>query len=693
MYRLAVTLVVATLLSPLIAHAETSTELPVIDEALYSCKPRVAAVEITFKPEVELKELLAWVMGFTCKRFVLDPRIVATGRKVTLIAPGTQTPAQAYDMFITALSTVGLTVVPKGKLMQVVEAATSKGASPPLYKDKVPDASEQVVRYVMRPQYAQPDVLRQAVTLLKSDVGDVQAAGAFLIVTDRATNVRDMVAIAKLVDVPGGTDGLYTIPVHHADAQKLADKLGALLELGTAKGAAPRPDAAVTPSKLQVDERTNTLIVAGTAAAFQRVAALVARLDIALDIEGATLHVYQLGSAIADEIAKTLNDAIQAQQQTDNKTGRSLSQLEGSVRIISDKATNKLIIMASGRDFLAVREVIRELDVPRRQVYIEATILEVQTGNGTDLGVSSHTSYSTSSGSVVVGGVQAPNLKSTNLSTLTTASGLVGGLIGSTLSGSSALLGTSIPSYGVLLQALAKTSNANILSTMPILVVDNEQAKYKVGTNVPYKKGVLPTSATANTTISTNIEREPLVLELEIKPHISTDNAVLLEVKQSSKDKAEDDAELGPTWTERSVETRILVQDQQTVVLGGLLQVRDSTSETKVPILGDIPLLGHLFKYTSTEHKKMNLLILLTPYIIKDNLDLERIRARKQREYDEFAGSQRSFDGMRYQPKVDYTRKRGLVEEINRSVLDVEADTAARKALREPAAVTPGLVE
>lgn len=690
MNRLAVALVVASLLTPLVATAETSTEPPPPDESLYSCKSRVTAVEITFKPEVELKELLTWVMGFTCKRFVLDPRIVATGRKVTLIAPGTQTPAQAYDMFITALATVGLTVVPKGKLMQVVEAATSRGLSPPLYKDNVPEASEQVVRYIMRPQYTQPEVLRQAVTLLKSDVGDVQAAGAFLLITDHATNVRDMVSIAKLVDVPGGTDGLYTIPVHHADAQKLADKLAALLDMTSAKPA--KPDTAVTPSKIQVDERTNTLIVAGTAAAFQRVAALVARLDIALDIEGTSLHVYQLGSAVADEIAKTLNDAIQAQQQQGEK--KMLSQLEGTVRIISDKPTNKLIIMASGRDFLAVREVIRELDVPRRQVYIEATILEVQANNGTNLGVSSHTSYSTGSGSVVVGGVQAPNLKSTNLSTLTSASGLVGGLIGSTLSGSASLFGQSIPSYGVLLQALATTNNANILSTMPILVVDNEQAKYKVGTNVPYKKGVLPTSAAANTTISTNIEREPLVLELEIKPHISTDNAVLLEVKQSSKDQAGTDAELGPTWTERSVETRILVQDQQTVVLGGLLQVRDSTSESKVPVLGDIPLLGRLFKYTTTEHKKMNLLILLTPYIIKDNLDLERIRARKQREYDEFSQSQRSFDGMRFQPKIDYSRKRGLVEEINRSVLEMEEDVAARKALREPpATVTPGPVQ
>jgi general secretion pathway protein D len=290
--------------------------------------------------------------------------------------------------------------------------------------------------------------------------------------------------------------------------------------------------------------------------------------------------------------------------------------------------------------------------------------------------------------------VQAPDLKSTNLSTLTAASGLIGGLIGSSLPGSSALFGKSIPSYAVLFQALADTSHTNILSTMPIIVVDNEQAKYKVGTNVPYAKGVLPTSpTTATSSLTTNIEREPLLLELSIKPHISTDDSVLLEVQQASKDMTDDKSPLGPTWTERSVDTRVVIRDQQTVVLGGLMQTRETRSESKVPILGDVPILGHLFKYTNKGHKKMNLLILLTPYIIKDNLDLEAIRTRKQREYEEFAGSFRNLDGQPYLPRIDYGRKRGLIEEINRTIQDIEAEAAARASLHGHIEVTPGLVE
>lgn len=717
MRRFAVLAVLAvSLLSTSAVYAESE-----LDESLYSCKPHPAAVEITFKPEMELKELLSWVVGFTCKKFVLDPRIVSTGRKVTLIAPGTQTPAQAYDMFTTALATMGLTVVPKGNLMVIVEAQGGRNHHLPIYPDRLPAASEQLVRYILRPQYAQAEELRQAVSAVKSDAGDVQVIGSLLLLTDHASNVRDMASIAKLVDVPGGSDGIYAIPVKHADAAKLADKLGMLLGVGATSANPPRTrsiagkggelpapasaDSELVPSKILVDERTNTLIVAGSVGAYQRVKALVERLDISLDIEGGTsMHVYQLGSAVAEELAKTLNDAISAQTSAGAGAGDKsapasaaagdLSRLAGPVRVISDKPTNKLIVMCSGRDFLAIREVIRELDVPRRQVYIEAMILEVQLSNGLQLGTSSHGAYTTSTtGSLLVGGVQAPDLKSTNLASLTAANGLIGGLLGSTLAGSQALFGKSIPSYAILFQALADSAHTNILSTMPIIVVDNEQAKYKVGTNVPYKKGVLPTSPTSTSTLSTNIEREPLLLELEIKPHISTDDSVLLEVKQSSKDMAEDDAELGPTWTERSVETRVLVHDQQTIVLGGLMQQRESTSVSKVPLLGDIPLLGHLFKYTTRSHRKMNLLILLTPYIIKDNLDLEAIRARKQREYEEFAGSFGHLDGQPYMPRIDYRRKRGLVEEINRTVQGIDDDVAARAALHDPVYVKPGLIE
>ena len=193
--------------------------------------------------------------------------------------------------------------------------------------------------------------------------------------------------------------------------------------------------------------------------------------------------------------------------------------------------------------------------------------------------------------------------------------------------------------------------------------------------------------------MTSSIDRMDLQLELMIKPHVSIDDSVLLEIKHDAKDLAKESAELGPTWTTRSFETRVLVRDQQTVVIGGLMQEREILTEDKVPFLGDIPLLGHLFKSTAKRKTKSNLVIMLTPYIVKDQMDLETIRARKVREHDEFAESLGTLDAMPYRASTDYRRKRGLVEEINRAVLLIEDDRAARASLTSPAPIPQGVIE
>ncbi|HWU85771.1 MAG TPA: type II secretion system secretin GspD [Kofleriaceae bacterium] len=696
-----------------------------IDEVLYSCKQGKAPVAITLKPETDVKDLITWVMSFTCKRFALDPRIVSTGKKVTLIAPNTLTPAEAYRMFLVALSTINLTVVPKGPVYRIVEASAARKETVPLLGRGLPDDTDQVARYVYRPSYAQAETIKQAFGALKSDAGEVQVIGTILLVTDYASHLRDMMSLAKLIDVPGGTEGVYTIPVRHADALKLAPKLEGFLGIAASAGAGPaaaarsRPDGApaqaaeiaAVPSKIMVDERTNTLVLASSEAGYLRVKALVERLDIPLDLEGgATFHVYRLGSAIAEELAATLNQAIQgtAPARAPQAQGGQApaapaapavpadlgASLEGPVRVIGDKPSNSLIVMSSGRDFLALRNIIRELDLPRRQVYIEALILEVAVGDGREVGTSSHGSLPVGGGvGVGIGGVQTSTLSSLDPRTLAGASGLVGGLVGS----STRFFGTTLPSYGVLFQALADTSNTNVVSAPSIIALDNEEAKYKVGTNVPYEKATVFTGLTGGDAPpggrQTSYERRDLLLQLAIKPHISTDETLLLEVKHEAEELQGSSGPGGPTWSTRAIETRVVVRDQQTVVIGGLFQEREVEETRKVPLLGDLPLLGYLFKHESKTRRKTNLVILLTPYIVKDQLDLQAIRERRLREHEEFTRSFHALSAMRYAPDVDYRRKRGLIEEINRSLLDVEADLAARASLREPPRVAPGVVE
>jgi general secretion pathway protein D len=706
------------------------------DEPTFKCLRQTGTVAVNFKPETELKEIITWAMGFTCRNYILDPRIVSTGKKVTIMAPNRMSQADAYSVFLAALSTMGLTVVPKGNIFRIVESPTAKSETVPIYRQGVPPNQDQIIRYILRPSNTSVETLRQALESIRSNAGSVAVAGSLLLITDYASQVRDMMSIARAIDVPGASDGIYTIPVKYADATQLATRLNEILGIGGGGrpgGGGPRAAAApgqpgvpaaggddvsgAVPSKIMVDDRTNTLIVVSGEPGYLRVKGLVARLDIALETEGgASINVYQLQNALADELAQTLNSALgQAPQRPGGRGGQpgapaapppsgpigDGTALEGQVRIIGDKATNSLLVMSSGRDFVAIKRVIKDLDLPRRQIFIEALILEVQLSKGLSLGSSSHGGAPLGDSSLVLAGVQTPDLRSLNLTSLVAASGLIGGLIGAPLANSQQFLGTSIPSYGLLFQALANQDNTNVLSAPHVIAIDNEKAEFSVGNNIPYKAGLtfggigLPQQGggQAAGSIGQNIQREKLNLSLNVTPHISSNDAVRLEIEQETKDIGGQDPELGPTWTERKLKTQVVVNDQQSVVIGGLIQERDIYSETKVPLLGDIPILGYLFKYAKKSKRKTNLLILLTPYIIKDQLDLQAIRERKVRERDEFVRSFSSLNEMKYTPRTDYRRKRGLLEEINRTLQSVERDVELLRGMGSRQTVIEGPIE
>ncbi|CAN5661280.1 hypothetical protein BH11MYX1_BH11MYX1_46720 [soil metagenome] len=603
-----------------------------------------------------------------------------------------------------------------------------------------------MVRYVMRPSYAQTETLRAALDSVRSQAGNVQVAGNILIITDYASQVRDMMSLARSIDVPGNNEGVYTIPVLHSDATALAQKLNEILGIAanagagggkasapstrggvTPQGGAPAPSgddvSGALPSKILVDDRTNTLIVVSNEAGYLRVKSLVERLDILLDTEGGSaIRVFPLENALAKDLATTLNNALSQGQQRPGATaggrpgqpgapvaptpvpaGDLGAALEGPVRVVNDDPTNSLIVMSSGRDYLAIKDVIRRLDQPRRQIFIEALILEVTLNKELDIGTSSHGGLPVANGdALVLGGVQTSTLKSLQVASLASLTGLIGGLVGSPLTSSQTFLGTSIPSYAVLFQALATQDNTNILSAPHIIAIDNEKAEFSVGNNIPYQAGLsfggLPTAGAGGAasplgSIGQNIQREKLTLDLNVTPHISSNDAVRLEIEQNTKDLGGKDPQLGPTWTERKLKTQVVVHDQESVVIGGLIQEREVFNVTKVPLLGDIPLLGYLFKYTTKAKKKTNLLILLTPYIIKDQLDLQNIRERKTREYREFTASFANLNDAKYEPKIDYHRKRGLVEEINRTLQGVEEDAALLNAAGKRQHVTEGAVE
>ncbi|HWN67894.1 MAG TPA: hypothetical protein VNM90_09650, partial [Haliangium sp.] len=227
----------------------------------------------------------------------------------------------------------------------------------------------------------------------------------------------------------------------------------------------------------------------------------------------------------------------------------------------------------------------------------------------------------------------------------------------------------------------------------------NEEAEISVGQNIPYQGGLtgLPGGGQNIGFPVQSVQRQDVALTLKITPHINASDMVRLEIDQEISDIASPDfggRGLGPSWSKRTVQTTVVVRDQQSIVIGGLMSDRVTYSENKIPLLGDVPLLGYLFKYTRKQKVKTNLLILLTPYVIKSQMDIEQIVQRKTRETREFARTFSNFQSMEYRPEIDYRRKRGLLEEINRATLVVERDAELlREAAEIETNVPEGLIE
>src|SRR5262249_11962290 len=335
---------------------------------------------------------------------------------------------------------------------------------------------------------------------------------------------------------------------------------------------------------------------------------------------------------------------------------------EGEVRISADKPTNALVIISSVKDFLTLKSVIRRLDIPRRQVFIEATIMEVSLDRSRQLGLWFHGGDIVGSGNdqtLIFGGSgAAKTLVPANLIG-DLAQGLAAGALGPEIQGADQILnqpGISIPAFGVFLKALATSNDVNVLSTPHIITTDNEEAEIKVGQNLPFPGasplggvGGLPGAGTTGAGAGgvspflgfgafTPVNRQDVGLDLKITPHVNRESGMVrLEVDQEISDVLSENFNgLGPATSKRTVKTVVVVKDQQPVVLGGLITDRLTNSENKVPLLGDIPILGYFFKNTTKRMQKNNLLVFLTPYVVTDQSDLKRIFERKLEERREF---------------------------------------------------------
>jgi general secretion pathway protein D len=693
--------------------------------------PKRQRFKVTLKPDSELSDLVKWISAMTCKRFIVPSSV--RSQKVTLISPTAVSTATAYRAFISALDAIGLTVVPTpGGYLKVVQGNWATQSSIPTITDgdrgKIPD-SDAMVTHIINIQNVDVNELMLVLNKMKSRSGDITAYRPTntLIVTDSASNVQRMRGIVDELDVATAGEKIWVVRLRTADAEEVLKILNQVFQQQQGarppaprkpppakKGAKAAPpsapdDAAVSVSKMVADPVTNSLIMVASPTSFSRIASLIKKLDVEGEGVSERIHVYYLENDDAEEISQTLasltgGTAARARAPRRGARGNAAgggtaTLFEGEVKVTADKATNSLVIVASTKDYLSVRRVVRRLDIPRRQVFVEAFILEVSLNKERTLGAAVHGGAKVGSGdseSIIFGGLfpsQEFNSLLVNPAALT---GLAAGARGALIDGSDTLLGlpTEIPAFGVLLQLLQTNNNLNVLSAPHILTTDNQQAEITVGQNLPFQGSfvgsALAGAAGAAGGLATSllpqisVQRQDVALNLKLTPHVNDSDMVRLEVEQEVSDiVAENFNQLGPATSKRSVKTAVVVRDQQTVVIGGLMadQVRDE--ESKIPLLGDIPILGYLFKRKKKSIRKTNLMLVLTPYVIRDQSDLRRIFRQKMQERREFVERYTAFKPRDIAHDVDYRHKRGLLGEIHRVGMQAEQEAQLLQQARQ----------
>ncbi len=611
-------------------------------------------------PDADILDIAKALGKLTGQNFILDKDVKG---RITIISNSPVTVKDAWRAFLTALDMNGFALIPSGKFIRIARQRDARDKQLRTYVGKyAPDSDALITRLFSLKFLSAEEVARNFRSFMPANSRIIPYEQTnTVIVTDTGSNISKLAKLLEILDVESYDAGIEVIPVKFASATSLAELIDKLLP-GNPAGAASGPrfpgggggrgnfqsrktkEGGIINTIIP-DERTNTLILHANAKGADQVRELIAKLDKKLPatVGGGKIHVIYLQFADSEQISNTLNNLASSAATPSRPTGPSgaggtgtnpvqSNLFEGTIKVAADKSTNSLVVTATPNDFAVVQRVVNRLDIPRDQVYAETYIMEIGLGRQFDW---SANIINPSSG---IGSVVTQDLANFIASPL----GATGAIIGFRSGGTKSMTGPNgqaiqIGSIQALIKFLQTNTNATILATPQILTLDNTEATFESAEKIP-----VLTQTVSNGTISNGQTTQDVAISLKLKPAINKlSNFVKLEVEAKLQDfsgralpKALEDQALATI--SRTAKTSVVVADGDTVVLGGL--VRDSNKETirKVPVLGDIPVLGWLFKSKSVDAQKSNLLIFITPKIIRQYESIRGVLDRKLKERDDF---------------------------------------------------------
>jgi general secretion pathway protein D len=585
--------------------------------------------------QVDINVFIKFISELTGKNFVVDDKVRG---KVTVLSPTRISVNEAFKVFESVLEVNGFTVVESGDVFKVVPSVRARQKNvetrtSPRFEGR---PSDKFVTQIIPLRYASSAKVRKLLVPMVSKEGVLvdYPPSSTLIVTDYYSNIQRLMRIVQEIDVQSGDVELLVVSLKYANAGKLAMSLGKLLQAG--RPAAKEAD--VIRPQVIADERLNALMILVAKEDLSRVRRLVRDLDLPTPRGTSTVHVVKLDNAVAEDLAAVLN-GLAGKSGQDAKGEPIISK---NARIVADKSTNSLVVTAEPDEFDALEEIIDQLDSPRKQVFVEALIMDVTTSKAQSIGVSWTVGDDISNlkdDTVLFGGSNQGGLNSffnsdgSLADTLVAPSGFSVGVLSAPIS----IGGYEFFDLGAILQASRSDSDFNVISTPQIMTLDNEEASVVVAQNIPFVTTSNTDAANTDYT-SQSFEYKDVGITLKITPQINDRNSVRLKIYQEVSDVVQSTVSVGsdlsvlaPTTRKRTAETAVEVSDGQTVVIAGLIEKTDTTGEKGVPGLSDIPGLGWLFKTRSTESGKTNLFIFLTPHIVDSPGDAMSIYMRKAR--------------------------------------------------------------
>jgi general secretion pathway protein D len=603
--------------------------------------PDDALITMDFQ-DVDLGVVIKFMGDLTGKNFLVSDQVRG---KVTIISPRKITVQEAYQVFESVLEMNGYSAVPGVDAIKIVPSGIARQSGVETYEGKEPGAvkvEDKMITQVIPLEFASSEDIRNLFTPLISKDGMIASYKPtnHLIITEKSSNIYRLLKIVEQVDVRIVEEKFSFFPLEFASAKSLSEKLNQLVSSEQRPGAAARPPGAAAPQrivKIIPDERTNSLVVLANDSDTQEMRELIFRLDREAPKGKSQLHVCYLKNAQAEDMAKVLNTIVGAKAKARQQAQPPQAGAVEETSITADKATNSLVITASPQEFKDLEEVIQKLDGNRAQVLVEALIAEVSLSTELDLGAEWR-SMDQPAGVAGYGGTDFGLIQGVQTGTLTNP-----GLVLGVAKGIITVGGVQVPNIGALARAFQGNTDSNVLSTPQLLTIDNEKAKIIVAENIPIIQQnlttplVSTTATTSSVAVAATYAYKDVGIQLEITPHISTGSLVRLEIAVEVSSILSTSATIPGfvTTQKRQATTTVAVESGQMVIIGGLIQDNRTSTTNKVPCIGNIPGLGWLFKTFSGTKDKTNLLVFVTPHIIRSPEDLEKATAMKKKEAEE----------------------------------------------------------